>query len=79
MRSVVEKHNPYTCRLLRRLDWLWYRVTLRPVYWSANGRLCLRCALVHGVEARTLFPGWLYHLAARVQTRWPRTRAVLSW
>mgnify|MGYP001573492162 CR=1 FL=1 len=69
--------NPYTCRLLRRLDWLLYRVTFRVVVWS-GGYLCRLSRAGVLWEARSFFPGWMYSLAAWVQNRWFWTRKILS-
>lgn len=69
--------NPYVARSLIRLDAIVHRARGRRVWWS-NGRLYEKMPAGHGVELRTHFPGWVHVLAAKIQNRWPRTRALLS-
>jgi hypothetical protein len=71
--------NPYTCRLLRRLDAVIWRVRGREVFWTRDGYLCELMPRGHGVELATHFPGAFYTAAAWVQNRWLWTRKVLSW
>ena len=71
--------NPYTCRLLIRLDRIihWF-TSRRRTYWSSTtGHLCFDYG-TYGVEARTHFPGWLFMWACKIQNRYPWTRRVLS-
>ena len=70
--------NPYTCRLLIRIDMLLYRLRGRRVYWSGCGHLCERMPAGHGVELRSHFPSGWFRWAADVQNRRPWTRRVLS-
>jgi hypothetical protein len=65
--------NPYTCRLLRRIEFAALWLARRQPYWSKAGHLC-----VGNAEFRTVFPGWLYRLAADVQNRCPSLRFLLS-
>lgn len=69
--------NPYTCRLLIRIDALIYWLRGRKICWL-GGTLCERMPAGHGDELRTHFPGSWFRWAARVQNRWPWTRRVLS-
>lgn len=69
--------NPYTCRLLIRIDALLYRMRGRRVCWL-GGMLCERMPPGHGVELRSHFPGAWHAWAAVVQNRRPWTRRVLS-
>ena len=64
-------HNPYTCRLLIRIDKVLYH--RKNPYWSNQGKLCIRNA-----EVDTHFPGWMFRLAAGVQNHWFWTRKILS-
>lgn len=72
--------NPYTCRLLLRIDELIYRLKGKRVAWSGanGGRLCEVMPKGHGVELRSHFPGWMFVKAADAQNRWLWTRKVLS-
>jgi hypothetical protein len=72
------KPNPYTCRLLRRVDKIIWKLRGKRVYWSSDGHLCERYPAGHGGELDTHFPGWMYVAAAKVQNRWFWTRKVLS-
>jgi len=67
------KMNPYTCRLLIRLDERIYALKGVVTYWSESGYLCIGNA-----EARTHFPGILFIWAAKLQNRFIWTRKVLS-
>lgn len=69
--------NPYTCRLLIRIDELIYHLQGEKVQWI-NGTLCLRRG-VSWSEPPSHFPGWMFRCAARIQNRWPTTRALFSW
>ena len=69
--------NPYTCRLLVRIDALLYRLRGRRVCWL-GGRLCERMLAGHGVELRSHFPNSWYIAAAKLQNALPWTRWVLS-
>ena len=71
-------HNPYTCRLLRRVDWLLYQLDSQPVVWSKGGRLCRVSPTGVRWEALGFFPGWMYGAAAWIQNRWFWTRKILS-
>lgn len=72
------KPNPYTCRLLRRIDKVIWALRGKPVYWSSCGHLCERHPAGHGSELPTHFPGWMFVAAANIQNRHPWTRRVLS-
>jgi hypothetical protein len=69
--------NPYTCRLLKRVDALLYRLRGRRVCWL-DGTLCERMSAGHGVELRSHFPDGWFRWAADVQNRRPWTRRMLS-
>lgn len=69
--------NPYTCRLLVRIDALIWRLRGKHVCWL-GGTLCERMPKGHGVELRSHFPGSWFRWAARVQGRWIWTRRLLS-
>lgn len=71
------ERNPYTCRLLIRIDAAIWTLRGRRTEWRA-GTLCERMPLGHGVELRTHFPGKLFALAADLQNRHFWTRKVLS-
>ena len=75
---VREMRNPYTCRLLRRLDAWIYAAMGKTVKWS-DGALCF--VGHNGVrwQAPSLFPGWMYRAAAAIQNRWWWTRNILSY
>lgn len=75
---VGECVNPYTCRLLKRIDAEIARARGKTVGWSKDGTLCEIMPKGHGVELRSIFPGRLYSIAADVQNRWRWTRKVLS-
>ena len=66
-------HNPYTCRLLIRIDKLLYRMRGIKAHWSKSGKL-----VIGHCEAQTHFPGWMFCLASRVQNKWFWTRNILS-
>jgi len=66
-------HNPYTCRLFRRIEYAVLFVTMRHPYWSRAGHLC-----VGNSEFSTVFPSWLYRLACKIQNKWFWTRRILS-
>lgn len=68
--------NPYTCRLLIRIDGVLLRLRGRELQWR-GGYLCERNGVSWG-EIRTVFPAWMYVTAANIQNRWPWTRRVLS-
>lgn len=68
-----DRTNPYTCRLLIRLDKVAYTLLGKKPYWSTCGQLC-----IGGGQAKTHFPGWLFRLATRIQNRWLWTRRLLS-
>lgn len=83
--------NPYTCRLLIRIDQIIYRIR-GPyfTYWSGGdepgdmktqgGHLCQRS--VHydgGWTVRSHFPGWMFVAACWLQNRWMWTRWILSF
>jgi len=68
--------NPYTCRLLIRIDGLLLRLRGRQVEWR-GGYLCVKNGAAWG-EARSVFPDWMYLAAVRIQNRWLWTRKVLS-
>jgi len=65
--------NPYTCRLLRRMEFAGLWVLGKRPYWSNCGHLC-----VNGAEHRTVFPAAVYRAAARWQNKCPSTRLILS-
>jgi hypothetical protein len=67
------ENNPYTCRLLRRVDYLIYRLKGHRPYWSSSGRLC-----EGHWELTSHFPQWLYGKASELQNHWVWTRLVLS-
>jgi hypothetical protein len=69
--------NPYTCRLLMRVDAVLYRLRGRKVCWL-DGRLCKRMPAGHGVELRSHFPDGWFRAAASLQNRHIWTRRVLS-
>jgi hypothetical protein len=74
----MREFEPYTCRLLIRLDRAIFRITCRRrTYWDRDGKLCFDYG-THGVEARTHFPDWMFRTAAKIQNRYPWTRRVLS-
>jgi hypothetical protein len=75
---MSDRPNPYTCRLLRRIDGVLWRLRGKEVFWSSDGHLCQRYPKGHGGELPTHFPGRFYVVAASVQNRWPLTRKVLS-
>jgi len=70
-------HNPYTCRLLRRIDGLLYQLRGWRIVWC-DGHVCRRYPSGSKVEVPTHFPDWMYLLASKVKNRWPWTRKVLS-
>lgn len=77
----MNKPNPYTCRLLRRIDAaLWTLRGKRCSFSSSTGHLCHRPRGLSfgGWELTTHFPGWLYRMTAKIQNRWIWTRRVLS-
>lgn len=67
------QNNPYTCKLLRRVDYLIYWLKGKQPYWSESGRLCQK-----NWELSTHFPGWMYSKAADIQNRWYWTRLILG-
>lgn len=69
--------NPYTCRMLIRIDALLYRLRGRRVCWL-GGMLCERMPAGHGVELRSHFPGSWFVAAAKIQNRHRWSRRVLS-
>lgn len=69
--------NPYTCRLLIRLDGLLYRLRGQRLAWR-GGHLCRVYPSGSAVAISTHFPAWMFRLACVVQNRWPRTRRLLS-
>lgn len=69
--------NPYTCRLLIRIDWFLYLMKGKTVFWD-DGVLCERMPPGHGVELSTHFPGKWFVVAAYLQNRYPWTRRILS-
>lgn len=70
--------NPYTCRLLIRIDRvIWTLRGVRP-FWGKSGHLVRQWPSGSMSELGTHFPGWMFFLAARIQNRWPWTRKVLS-
>ena len=69
--------NPYTCRLLIRVDALLYRLRGRRVQWR-GGTLCELMPAGHGVELRSHFPNAWFLKAAELQNTHPWTRRVLS-
>jgi hypothetical protein len=71
-------NNPYTCRLLRRIDRVIYFLVGKKVYWSNSGHLCQRYLKGHSGEVKSFFPDWFYIWACRVQNKYPLTRKVLS-
>lgn len=86
-----QAQNPYTCRLLLRIDQILYRIRGRYfTYWSGpdndrpgprnqGGHLCERS--VHyegGWEVLSHFPGWMFVLACWLQNRYMWTRKLLS-
>lgn len=71
--------NPYTCRLLIRIDRLIYLLRGQWTFWDKkSGHLVKRWPSGSKSEVRTHFPGWMFWKAAEVQNRWPWTRKVLS-
>lgn len=70
--------NPYTCRLLRRLDAVIWRFRGRNVYWATDGHLCERMPKGHGVELGSHFPDNWYIAAANMQNKHLWTRRILS-
>lgn len=69
--------NPYTCRLLVRIDAILWRLRGRKVCWL-GGTLCERMPAGHGVELRSHFPSSWFIWAAEVQNRHPWIRKALS-
>ncbi len=71
--------NPYTCRLLRRVDAIIYRLKGKKVRWAgpSSGHLCEDYG-THGVELRTHFPIKLYVVACDLQNKYVWTRKILS-
>lgn len=74
--------NPYTCRLLIRIDRWAYLLKGENVAWM-EGRLCFLYlhfddGTFHGAECPTHFPGWMFIRAAQIQNRWMWTRRILS-
>jgi hypothetical protein len=67
------QNNPYTCRLLRRFDYLIYWLKGKNPYWSKRGRLCEK-----SWELSTHFPHWLYGKASDIQNHWYISRLILS-
>lgn len=72
-RENVKCNNPYTCRLLIRIDKVLYEIRGKYPYWSSCGHLCID----HG-QTKSHFPGWVFRYMATVQNRWLWTRRVLS-
>lgn len=70
--------NPYTCRLLIRIDAVLWRLRGRRVYWATDGKLCERMPKGHGVELRSHFPAQAFIAAADIQNRHRWTRRILS-
>ena len=75
LRGKIEKSNscPYSCNLLRRVDYALYALRGRKPHWSDEGRL-----LSSNFELPTLLPDWMHTSAAHAQNRWPWTRLILS-
>lgn len=71
------EHNPYTCRLLIRLDGVLYRLKGHRLEWR-GGHLCQVYGSGSAVAISTHFPDWMFILACRIQNRWLWTRRVLS-
>lgn len=69
--------NPYTCRLLMRIDGLLYRLRGNKVEWR-GGHVCIAYPSGSAVAVSTHFPDWMFRAAAFLQNRWPWTRRVLS-
>jgi hypothetical protein len=68
--------NPYTCRLLIRIDGLRLKLLGRELEWR-GGYLCQKNGVSWG-EIRTVFPDWMFIAAVNIQNRWVWTRKVLS-
>lgn len=67
-------HNPYTCRLLRRIDYIIYFILGKNPYWhKKSGHLCIKNS-----EAETFFPGCFYRLSAKIANRHLWTRNILG-
>jgi hypothetical protein len=72
--------NPYTCRLLRRLDLVIYRLRGIDAEFSKTTGHLVYCPpeLRHSWELTSHFPDWMFRLATKIQNRWLWTRKVLS-
>lgn len=71
-------HNPYTCRLFRRIEGLVWKLRGKNVVWSKDGHLCHRYPSGSMGELPAIFPGSWYAFAARIQNKYPVTRRILS-
>ncbi len=72
------KHNPYTCRLLIRIDRVIYWLTFRKTVWGNSGWLCRVSPSGVKWAVTSHFPDWMYRAATRIQNKWFWTRRILS-
>lgn len=71
--------NPYTCRLLIRIDWFIWRLRGVKVFFSQQSGYLVRQWPSGSMSAMsTHFPDKWFIAAAYIQNRWPRTRRLLS-
>jgi len=69
-----EMHNPYTCRLLRRIDYVVYFLMNKKPYWhKTSGHLCVKNS-----EAKTFFAGCFYRFSAKIANKYLWTRKILG-
>lgn len=74
MGKRIDMGNPYTCRLLRRIDFCIYFIQGKKPYFSKeSGRL-----LSGRWELPTCFPDSAYWWAVNMQYKYPWTRRILS-
>jgi len=77
--DVMRKCEPYTCRLLIRIDKIIYRIRGVKCFWGHDGKLVTRGSNPNAIyQVNTHFPGWMFAIACKIQSKWFWTRKILS-
>ena len=77
--DVMRKCEPYTCRLLIRIDKIIYRIRGVKCFWGHDGKLVTRGSNPNAIyQVNTHFPGWMFAIACKIQNKWFWTRKILS-
>lgn len=74
MRKIDSRPSPYTCRLLKRIEFAIYWLTLKRPHWSKRGRLCR-----NHYELPSIFPHKWYRWASKIQNKYYWSRLILSY